>query len=181
MADKGNGISGTALTAAALGSILLWSSVKGKKWSNTIRELIAGNQPTDVQDYPIDTTVADNSNTSATGNTGVTGPASGGKAVCASVYGGPNDHTSSTGYHGDNLNGTMAFAELRLGTALGNLPYRQKIRISYKGRSVVAIKLDVGAGGAGCGGHSRDIDLWWETANALGFSGGLDVVTYELI
>lgn len=94
------------------------------------------------------------------------------RVVCASDYGGPSDPTSGvTGYKGDNLNGKMAFAELRMGTALGNLPYRSKVLVSYNGRSVVAEKLDIGLGGAGCGGHSRDIDLWYQTAAVLGFNG----------
>jgi hypothetical protein len=102
------------------------------------------------------------------------------KQVCASDYGGPGDPTSGiTGYRGDNLNGKMAFAELMMGTALGNLPYRAKVQISYNGRSVIAEKLDIGLGGAGCGGHSRAIDLWYQTAQALGFN-GLGVVTVTL-
>ena len=92
--------------------------------------------------------------------------------VCASEYGGPSDPTSGThGYHGDDLTGRMAFAELGMGTALGGLPYKYKLRIDFGGRSVVAEKLDIGLGGPGCGGHGRAIDLWWETARALGFSG----------
>jgi hypothetical protein len=67
-----------------------------------------------------------------------------------------------------------------MGTLLGHLPYKQRARITYKGKSVVAEKLDIGAGGPGCGGHSRALDLWWQTAEALGFS-GLDVCTFELV
>jgi hypothetical protein len=99
--------------------------------------------------------------------------------VCASQYGGPSDPTSGThGYHGDDLRGKMAFAELRMGSALGGLPYRSKLAITYNGRTVVAEKLDIGLGGAGCGGHSRAIDLWYETAQALGFN-GLGVVSVQ--
>jgi hypothetical protein len=101
--------------------------------------------------------------------------------TCASDYGGPGDPTSGVkGYKGDYLPGKMAFAELNMGTALGNLPYRTQLKISYGGRSVVAEKLDIGAGGAGCGGHPRSIDLWYQTAQALGFS-GLGVVNYERV
>lgn len=92
--------------------------------------------------------------------------------VCASEFGGPNDpSTGHTGYRGDDLRGRMAFAELNMGTALGGLPHGAKLQITYGGKSVVAEKLDIGLGGSGCGGHSRAIDLWWETARALGFSG----------
>lgn len=101
------------------------------------------------------------------------------RIVCASDYGGPSDPTSGThGYKGDNLNGKMAFAELNMGTALGNLPYKSKVTINYKGKSVIAEKLDIGAGGGPCHGHARRIDLWYQTAQALGFS-GLDTVTIE--
>jgi len=74
----------------------------------------------------------------------------------------------------------MAYAELGMGTLLGGLPYKQRARITYQGKSVVAEKLDIGAGGAGCGGHARALDLWWETANALGFK-GLGVCTFEKV
>lgn len=101
------------------------------------------------------------------------------KPTCASQYGGPSDRTSGTkGYKGDTLTGTMAFAELGMGTALGNLPYKSKMSIEYNGKIITAEKLDIGAGGPGCGGYPRTIDLWWETAQALGFS-GLGVVKYN--
>jgi len=73
----------------------------------------------------------------------------------------------------------MAFAELRMGTALGGLPHGAKVQITYGGRSVIAEKLDIGLGGPGCGGHSREIDLWYQTAQALGFN-GLAPVTVTL-
>jgi hypothetical protein len=74
----------------------------------------------------------------------------------------------------------MAYAELLMGTALGGLPYKQKARITFQGKSVVAEKLDIGAGGAGCGGLPRSLDLWYETANAIGFT-GLGVCQFELV
>src|SRR5215211_5547996 len=113
----------------------------------------------------------------------------GGRWVAASTYGGPDDPS----VHGDggaygHLAGTMAFAELSnnwsapLGqldfSALGKLPPHVKVRVTYKGRSVVALKLDVGAGGPGFRGHKRAIDLWYQTAQALRFS-GLDLVQVE--
>src|SRR5215210_4601536 len=84
----------------------------------------------------------------------------------------------------------MAFAELSnnwsapLGqldfSALGKLAPHAKVRVTYRGRSVVAAKLDVGAGGPGFMGHKRAIDLWYQTAQALRFS-GLDLVQVELV
>lgn len=92
--------------------------------------------------------------------------------VGASDYGGPGDPTSGTkGYKGDNLENKMAFAELYMGSALGNLPYKQKLLITYGGKSVIAEKLDIGLGGAPVSGHARRIDLWYQTAQALGFNG----------
>lgn len=92
--------------------------------------------------------------------------------VGASTYGGASDPSSGIyGYKGDDLRGTHAFAELGMGTALGNLEYGAELIIGYGGKSVTAIKLDIGLGGAPVKGHARRIDLWWETAQALGFSG----------
>lgn len=178
----GKGISGTGITALAGGSLLLWSSLTGRKWSAVFLELLKGKQPSNVADYPITAASASASHTAmptATGGGGASADFGGGTRHCASTFGGPGDPgTGSHGYHGDNLNGTMAFAELKMGMALGNLPYRTQARITYNGKSVIATKLDIGLGGKGCGGFSRDVDLWWETAQALGFS-GLGVVTFE--
>lgn len=94
--------------------------------------------------------------------------------VGASMYGGPTDPTSGThGYKGDLLTGKAAFAELSMGTALGMLPYRTKliIRNTKTKKEVIAEKLDIGLGGAPVEGHARRIDLWYQTAQAIGFSG----------
>jgi hypothetical protein len=103
------------------------------------------------------------------------------KKTCASVFGGPGDPaTGHTGYKGDDLRGKMAFAELVMGTALGHLPYQTKLILKYKGKTVVAEKLDIGLGGGPCSdGTPRAIDLWYETAQALGFSGGLGIIEYS--
>lgn len=47
------GISGTALAAAAVGALLLWSGIKGRSWSMVVRDLISGNAPQDSQENPI--------------------------------------------------------------------------------------------------------------------------------
>lgn len=173
MAGK-QGISGTGVAALAGGSLLLWSALTGRKWSEVLLELMKGQQPGTGTDYPISIQSA-----STGGATTGVAPGPGAKVVCASEFGGPNDPgTGSHGYHGDNLKGTMAYAELGMGHALGGLPYRQQAKITYNGRTVTAVKLDIGLGGPGCGGKPRAVDLWWETANALGFS-GLGVVTFE--
>ena len=58
------------------------------------------------------------------------------------------------GYKNNNLyDGGLYYAELSKDykkkdfSALGNLPYRQKLKITYKGKSCIATKADVGAGG----------------------------------
>lgn len=63
-----DGISGVALATLAGGSILLWSAMKGKAWSDVLRSLVKGQQPTQTQEYPIDVPAA------AAANPGLTGP-----------------------------------------------------------------------------------------------------------
>lgn len=104
------------------------------------------------------------------------------KVVGATYYGGPSDPSSGThGYKGDDLRGKSAYAELGMGHALGGLPYKTKLKITNLAnkKSVVAEKLDIGLGGGPIQGHTRAIDLWYETAAAIGFNGyGLVSVEY---
>jgi len=94
------------------------------------------------------------------------------RLVGASTYGGPADHVSGTvGAAGVSLPGKMAYAELDMGKALGGLPFHFKLKISRAGRSVVAEKLDIGGGGDPVNGRPRAIDLWYDTAKALGVIG----------
>ena len=112
----------------------------------------------------------------------------GGIVVGASEYGGPGD----PGTPGDkgafgSLEGHMAYAELglsgvrdnnwrdanKIGIALGlgkALPPNTKLQITANGHSVIAEKLDDGAGGGPVGDPPRErvIDLWYQTAQALG-------------
>ena len=98
--------------------------------------------------------------------------------IAASEYGGPGDPSSGhIGASGVDLTGKMAFAELDMGFSLGHLPMGTKLRI-YRRESeetepkvVIAEKLDIGRGGGPVSGHHRRIDLWYETAKALGFHG----------
>lgn len=180
----GKQVDAIAVGSVGVGLIFLWSGLKGASVITTIQELVQGKQPMFASAHSIDIAAAQAaSNLGASAGAPGTGATSAGpgKPYCASVFGGPSDPgTGSHGYHGDKLNGTMAYAELSMGTALGKLPYKQRARITYKGKSVIAEKLDIGGGGAGCGGHVRAVDLWWETARALGFN-GLGVVTFELV
>lgn len=120
----------------------------------------------------------------------------GGRLVGASDYGGPSDggdHQSGS-FTGD-LFGHMAFAELSTNpgdpvaanwdfAALGHLPAHTRLRVTYAGRSVIAEKLDQGRGGVPVqlNGHDypRALDLWYQTAAALRFS-GLGVVRAEAV
>lgn len=106
-----------------------------------------------------------------------------GDIVGASMYGGPGDPTSGTAGAYGPLPGHYAFAELsnNYGAgvdnldfgALGHLAPHTLLQITYNGRSVIAEKLDVGGGGPPVGDPptARRIDLWYETAAALGFEG----------
>ena len=63
-------------------------------------------------------------------------------------------------------------------SALGGLPYGQKLRITYKGKSVIASKGDVGAGGP----RLPKIDIHKHLAEELGFPiNGLDYVQIEFV
>lgn len=101
--------------------------------------------------------------------------------VGASMYGGPTDPTSGTkGYKGDDLSKIKnVYAELNMGTALGNLPYGTPLKIAYNGKTIVAYKKDIGLGGTPVQGHARRIDLWYQAAAELGFS-GVGLVTVSL-
>ena len=71
------------------------------------------------------------------------------------------------GYDGIPLPGKTAYAELDMGSALGGLDKYTKLQITYKGKSIVAEKRDIGGGGSPISGKPRAIDLWWETAKLL--------------
>jgi beta-N-acetylhexosaminidase len=108
----------------------------------------------------------------------------GGILVGASEYGGPGDPGTSgdKGAFISHLTGHMAYAELglsssqgasKIGDALGlgkALAPHTKLQITANGHSVIAEKLDVGAGGGPVGSppHERVIDLWYQTAAELG-------------
>lgn len=118
-------------------------------------------------------------------------PASG-TTVGASVFGGTlsngqwvqnlaDNGGNDLGDHGNHMTGTPAFAELQMGKALGGIPDGTRLEISYNGKSIIAEKADIGAGGADVNGHTRAIDLWWQTANLLGVTDGTAVVTIHAV
>lgn len=96
--------------------------------------------------------------------------------VLASCYSG------KIGCRDNNLeDGGYYFAELskdykaRDYSALGNLKFGHKLKITYKGKSVIASKADKGAGGR----NNPKIDLHETLAEALNFPYGLDYVEIE--
>lgn len=99
------------------------------------------------------------------------------------IQGGGNDD-NGMGADGIPLPGKVAYAELSLDPAkkdfkaLGGLPMYEKLAITYKDRTVIAEKRDVGAGAKNLiDGKPKALDLWWETARMLDFKDGSDVVT----
>jgi hypothetical protein len=78
-----------------------------------------------------------------------------------------NRDDNGIGYRGDDLHTSRAYAELGYTAStnetnahtglLGNLPYGTALQITYRGRSAVAEKLDVGRGGDPVAGHPRRI------------------------
>ena len=64
-------------------------------------------------------------------------------------------------------------------SALGGLPNGTKLRITYKGKSCIASKGDVGAGGP----RHPKIDLHINLAKKIGFDldKGIDTITYEFV
>lgn len=97
--------------------------------------------------------------------------------VGASEFGGPGDPTTKgdSGSCNQHMTNRHAFAELGMGSMLGGLPCGTKLKIEAIGDThkagVIAEKLDIGLGGAPVSGHARRVDLWWETARAIGFHG----------
>ena len=88
-----------------------------------------------------------------------------------------------TGCRDNNLyDGGYYYAELSVDykrkdfKALGGLPFGHKLRITYNGKSAIAKKGDIGAGGPN---HPK-IDLHKTLSDYLGFTkAGLDYVTIE--
>ena len=81
--------------------------------------------------------------------------------------------TDRIGYRSNNLyDGNYWYAELSIDykkkdfKALGGLGYKHKLRVEYNGRSAVAMKGDVGAGGPN---HPK-IDLHKTLSDYLGFT-----------
>ena len=99
-----------------------------------------------------------------------------GKQVKASYF------DNKKGYKENNLyDGHYWYAELskdpkkRDYSALGNLPYKYKLKITYKGKSVVGMKGDVGAGGP----QHPKIDLHEVLAKKINFPKTVAKVTIK--
>lgn len=61
------GVSGSGIAALTGGSLLLWAAIKGRSWSNVLRELLSGKQPTTSQENPINLTGFSDSPASSSG------------------------------------------------------------------------------------------------------------------
>lgn len=145
----------------------------------------------DAPDTPDPNANSSNSNYIQVGNIPATDA---GLTVGASVFGGSlqggkwienlaDNGGNDLGDHGNHMTGVPAIAELGNGTALGHIPdgTRLEIKDNETGNTVIAVKEDIGAGGSDVQGHPRAIDLWWQTANALGFFKGTGVVTVHAV
>jgi len=98
------------------------------------------------------------------------------KEVLASYF------SDKKGYKGDNLyDGHNWYAELSIDykkkdfRALGGLPYKHKLKVTYKGKSEVGMKGDVGAGGP----NNPKIDIHAGFAKKLKFPNSLAKVTIK--
>ena len=88
----------------------------------------------------------------------------------ASVFGQPCDPWETIGYRGDLFaTHPLTFAELGMGTYLGGLPYRARLRIKdpVSRRSITLIKTDIGAGGDTVSGVRRGLDVLWPALRRL--------------
>ena len=88
----------------------------------------------------------------------------------ASVFGQPCDAGEVVGYRGDSLNANpLTFAELGMGTALGGLKYRQRIRVKdpVSKRSITLWKIDIGLGGSAIAGLRRGLDVLYPALRRL--------------
>jgi hypothetical protein len=108
-----------------------------------------------------------------------------GGIVAATIYGNAHDDTGKGAYGGESLRadfggGSPPFAELggppeTKADLLGHLPSGTPLRITNPatGASIVAYKHDWGHGQGSqtLSGHRYRIDLWWQTAEAIGIHG----------
>lgn len=109
------------------------------------------------------------------------------KSLNARVASNCDDDTGLGNINDTPLHNRVSFAELSNnpsaldGSALGNLKSGTRLEIKYKGRCVIAEKLDIGTGGYGISGKKRALDLWWQTARSIGFTSGLDIMTVRYV
>lgn len=124
---SGKGISGTGIASLFAGSLLLWSAIKGRAWSQVLRELISGESPTTSTDYPI--TAQSGSTGSDSSANGTSGTKDGWESARASSFWGMSTAT------GRMTANTVASPYLPLGT---------RVEIEYKGKTVTGVINDFG-------------------------------------
>lgn len=130
MATGSRGISGTGLLAIAGGGILLWASIKGRRWTEVTRELLSGETPGVVPDYPIAVPESTGGNPGGSvSNPGGTANQGWSKAEASSYWG---VQTAS----GRRMTGsTIASPYFPLGTVL---------EVEYNGKTMVGTVWDFG-------------------------------------
>lgn len=133
MSGSGKGIPGVGVAALAGGSLLLWSAIKGRQWTEALRELIMGQTPGSDPDYPITAP-------SAGSGTGTDGTDPGGSTVAPSGW--ENARASSFWHPGI---GTASGAPMSVQTiASPYLPLGTHVDVEYQGKTVSGVVEDFG-------------------------------------
>lgn len=91
------GISGTAIAATLGGSLLLFSGLRGKKLSTTVREFISGKQPSGTADPSLAVTVPTIAVGGTTANLSGTGTAGSAASVSVTAGGGTRSQNMAKG------------------------------------------------------------------------------------
>lgn len=131
MAGSGKGISGTGIAALFGGSLLLWSAIKGRKWSEALREVIAGKPPSSTTDYPI-----------SGGDSGAAASLGGAAAEAgAGAIGGMEKARASSFWGAQTASGRPMDSQT---IASPYLPLGTQITVEYKGKTVSGTVWDLG-------------------------------------
>lgn len=125
----GKGISGTGVTALAGGSLLLWSAIKGRAWSQVVRELIAGQKPGDNGEYPINVPAA---------GSGGTGDGTTPEVSSTTGY----DDAKASSYWGTSTASGQKMSATTIASPY--LPLNTVVNIAYNGKQVTGTVQDFG-------------------------------------
>jgi cell wall-associated NlpC family hydrolase len=81
------GVPGTAVAATAAGALLIWSGIKGRRVTDSLRAVISGQQPAGVNAYPVTASFDDSPAAAAAGAVAAGGSASGSAIAAAALEG----------------------------------------------------------------------------------------------